>query len=70
MLLADIRHKTTLKSLEKHNITEDKLNEFNTIDELRIYISRCSRRLWQRKNKDYFKNRYEKNKIKNNNDII
>jgi hypothetical protein len=59
MLLNDIKHKTTLKGIMKHNITEDELNRISTLPELHLYIRRCSRRLWQRQHKDYFKEKYE-----------
>lgn len=59
MLLNDITHKTTLKGITKHNITENELLKIQTLQELHLYIRRASRRLWQRRNKDYFKQKYE-----------
>ena len=58
MLLSDINHKTTLRSITKHNITPDQLANIQSLDELRLIIQRCSRRLWQSNHRDYFKNKY------------
>lgn len=58
MLLTDITHKTTLKSITKHNITPDQLANIRSLDELRLIIQRCSRRLWQGNNREYFKDKY------------
>ncbi len=55
MLLSEITHKTTLKSIAKHNICID---ELSSLEELRLIIRRASRRLWQSKNKEYFKMKY------------
>lgn len=58
MLLSDITHKTTLKSITKHNITPDQLANIQSLDELRLIIQRASRRLWQGNHREYFKDKY------------
>lgn len=58
MLLSDIKHKTTIKGITKHNITDDVLQNIQSIEDLHVYIRRCSRRLWQSKNRQYFKDKY------------
>ena len=58
MLLSDIKHKTTLLAIKKHNITEEQLLEMKDVKELTLYIRRASRRLWQRNNKKYFQDYY------------
>jgi hypothetical protein len=58
MLLSEITHKTTLKSITKHNITPDQLANIESIDALRLIIQRSSRRLWQGNHRDYFKAKY------------
>jgi hypothetical protein len=58
MLLSDIKHKTTLKGIIKHNITDKELQSIPSIHDLHIHIRRCSRRLWQAQNRQYFKDKY------------
>ena len=61
MLLSDIKHKTTLNAIKKHNITDEQLLEMKDTKDLRLYIRRASRRLWQQKNKKYFQDYYYEN---------
>jgi len=42
----------------KHNITEEQLESINSLQELRLYIQRASRRLWYKNNTQYFKDKY------------
>ncbi len=58
MLLTDIKHKTTLQAIQKHNITEEELLPIKDSKELTLYIRRASRRLWQHANKKYFQDYY------------
>ena len=58
MLLKNITHKTSLNAIKKHNITEEQLESINSLQELRLYIQRASRRLWYKNNKQYFKDKY------------
>jgi len=70
MLLSDIKHKTTLKGIIKHNITDDVLQNIQSLPDLHLYIRRSSRRLWQGQNRQYFKDKYEdtyKQQIQNRN---
>jgi hypothetical protein len=64
MLKSDIYHTATLNAIEKYNITDDMIEQLENIQELRKYIANFSRRVWQRKNKSYYKERY--NLVKNN----
>ena len=52
MLLNEIQHKSTLKSIQKHNIPIEK---YNTIDELRYDIQLIRHREWNHQNREYFR---------------
>ena len=58
MKLEDISHKTTLMAITKHAITNADLEKMSSLAELRQHIVRCSRRLWSRRHKDYFRDKY------------
>jgi len=58
MKLEDITHKTTIRAICKHGITDDELEKIGSLAELRQHIVRCSRRLWSRGHKDYFRDKY------------
>ena len=58
MIIDDIKHKTVLIAIKKHNITNDILQNIANMKDLHLYIRRASQKLWYHNNKDYFKNKY------------
>jgi len=59
MILSEIKNNITLRAIKEHSISEDKLREFKTIQELRKFINKESKQKWVVKNKKYFKDTYE-----------
>ena len=58
MLINQITHKTTINAIIKHNITEEELMNIHSLEELKLFIRRASRRLWYKHNREYFQNKY------------
>lgn len=59
MILSQIKNNITLRAINEHNISEEKLQEFDTIQELRKFINKESKQKWVVKNKKYFQNTYQ-----------
>lgn len=59
MMINQITHKTTINAIIKHNITEEELMNIHSLEELKLFIRRASRRLWYKHNREYFKNKYQ-----------
>lgn len=59
MILSQIKNNTTLRAINEHNISEKKLQEFDTIQELRKFINKQSKQKWVIKNKKYFEDTYQ-----------
>ena len=60
MLLEDIKNIKQKEAVEKHNID---LSKFNSKEELSKYLSNISKKKYYLKNKDRFKEYYNKNSI-------
>lgn len=59
MLKQDITHSSTLKAIERYEITDEMIEMIENLDVLRLFIKNLSRRKWQREHKNYYKKRYE-----------
>ena len=58
MLKENITHKSTLKAISKHNITDEMLLGIPDHETLKLVILRASRRYWARNHKQYIKEKY------------
>lgn len=59
MLITTITHRGTLKAIKEYGITDEKLQEFNDLVELRKFLKmKCVER-WRMQNRDYWIKRYE-----------
>jgi len=56
--LRNITNKKTLNAIQKYNITEEHLNSFQSLEELKKYIRNCCSSSWNEKHRQYFKERY------------
>ncbi len=59
MLINQITHKTTINAIIKQKITEEELLNIHTLEELKLFIRRASKRLWYKNNKEYVQNKYQ-----------
>ena len=55
MKLSEITHKSTLKAINTHQISEEELEKFDDIKQLRHHMFLICNRKWQKANKPYFR---------------
>ena len=60
----EIKNKGTLKSIELTGITDEELEQIKDKKELSLYFKRKNKDRYNKKNKEYFKSYYEKNREK------
>ncbi len=54
MKLSEIHHKLTLGSIKRYNITEEQIESFETIQDLRKHIRRLHSRSWKKEHEEQF----------------